>query len=340
MGRRIPSISHGNFKRNWLYIVMKVLIVVRKDYGNVGHNLDMSLRSVGVDSICLKKVRHPLKYLKQAEGYNEKTLKHHAERADIIQFMHSENTSLGIGKQFGGRKGIAVYHGGSTYRHSPQIYNKLWNDRAGVALIQTGDLLDKGAKNQIWFLPPVDTEYLKPSYGRVIGNKRIIAHCPSTRVKGTVEFDKIMVELKNDPKLKDKFVYERGKRINWAPNIERVRRCDIYFDACCLKIKARPYGEWGISALEASCLGKVVVSHFLSVDRYKKEFGKECLIQHANSMKEVKQQMRRLILMPEGEFTNLQKRTRAWVVENHSYKVIGERLVNIYNKHLTWEGKK
>jgi hypothetical protein len=81
------------------------------------------------------------------------------------------------------------------------------------------------------------------------------------------------------------------------------------------------------------------VSHFLSVDRYRKEYGQECLIQHANNMKEVEQQMRRLILMPNEEFDQLQRATRKWVEENHSYKVIGQRLVNIYNKYLTWEGK-
>ena len=316
---------------------MKVLIVARNDYGNVGHSLDMALRSVGVDSICLKSVNHKLKYLKQAKIYTKESLKHHAERADIIQFMHSESTNLGIGSQFNGRKGIAVFHGGSTYRNSFNYYNSLWNGRAKVTLIQTGDLLNKGAKNEIWFLPPIDTEGLRPSYSKA--GIRIISHCPSTGAKGTNEFNRIMAKFKNDPKLKNKFIYKPGRRTDWVPNIKRMKQCDIYFDACCLKLKGKTYGEWGISALEACCLGKVVVSHFLSVDRYKKEFGKECPIQHANNMKQVEQQIRRLILMPEDEFIDLQKRTREWVVENHSYKVVGKRLVDIYNKYLTWEGK-
>lgn len=316
---------------------MKVLIVARNDYGNVGHGLDMSLKSVGVDSICLKKLRHKLKYSDTAKIYTEKELRNYAEKADIIQFMHSENIHLGIGKQFDGRKGIAVFHGGSTYRGSSKHYNKYWNDKAGVTLVQTGDLLSKGAKNEVWFLPPIDTEGLQPNYSKA--GSRIISHCPSTGAKGTVGFNRIMKKFKNEPELKKRFVYKFGKRTDWTPNIGRMKQCDIYFDACCPTLKGNTYGEWGISALEACCLGKVVISHFLSVDRYKKEFGIECPIQHANNMHEVEQQIRRLILMPDDEFISLQKRTREWVVENHSYKVVGKRLVNIYNKYLTWEGK-
>lgn len=319
---------------------MKVLIVAKTDWANVGYNLDMALRSIGVDSICLQKGRHKLRYSKEAAVYTKNELRHYAEKADILQFMHSENIDLGIKNQFDGRKGVAVFHGGSAYRLDPDRFNKFWNNKAGVTLIQTGDLLGKGAKNGVWFMPSIDTEELKPIYSRAIPGKRIIAHCPSRAdKKGTEEFNALMKKLKNDPKLKNKFIYEYGKRIAWGTNIKRMSRCDIYFDACCPILQGSAYGEWGVSALEASCLGKVVVSHFLSVGRYRKRFGKECLIQHANNMKEVEQQMRRLILMPEDEFSSLQKKTREWVVENHSYKVVGKRLVDIYNKYLTWEGK-
>jgi hypothetical protein len=126
---------------------------------------------------------------------------------------------------------------------------------------------------------------------------------------------------------------------NWVRNIAKVKRCDIYFDACSPILNGKTYGEWGIAALEACCLGKVVVSHFLSVDRYRKEFGIECPIQHANNFKQVEKQIRRLILMSDTEFMALRQKTRAWVVENHSRKVVGQKLVNIYNKHLTWKGK-
>ncbi len=319
---------------------MKVLIIAKNDWANVGYNIDMALRSVGVDSVCLKKGKHGLGYSKQAKVYNEKELKQYALEANILQFMHSVHVNIGIKNQYEVNKGIAVFHGGSKYRGSTNKINDFWNNKIGLALVQTGDLLDKGAKNEVWFLPPIDTEGLQPVYNRSINNKRLISHCPSREdKKGTREFSKIMNRLKVDPEVKNKFVYKLGKRTSWPLNIKRMMESDIYFDACCPKLDGKVYGEWGISALEACCLGKVVVSHFLSVDRYRKEFDKECLIQHANNMKQVEQQMRRLILMSDEEFSNLQRKTREWVVENHSYKVVGERLVNIYNEYLTWEGK-
>ncbi len=319
---------------------MKVLIITKSDWANVGYSIDMALRSVGVDSICLKKARHGLGYSKQAEVGNVEAFKKHAYEADILQFMHSDPVSLGIEDQYKVNKGISVFHGGSKYRGAPDKINDFWNNKIELALIQTGDLLNKGAKNEVWFLPPIDTDELQPVYSRSVNNKRVIAHCPSRGYKkGTDEFNEIMKRFENDPKLKNKFVYKFGKRTNWPSNIERMKGSDIYFDACCPKLYGKTYGEWGISALEACCLGKVVVSHFLSVERYRKEYGKECLIQHANNMKQVEQQMRRLILMPEEEFSNLQKRTREWAVENHSYKVVGKKLIDIYNKYLTWEGK-
>ncbi len=322
---------------------MKVLIIALNDWANVGYGIDMALRSVGIDSICLKKVKHALGYPVQAKVFNEKEIGRYALEADILQFMHSDHVNLGIEdqkNQYDINKGIAVFHGGSKYRGSVNKLNDFWNSKIGLALVQTGDLLDKGAKNEVWFLPPIDTEGLQPVYNRSIYNRRVIAHCPSQEnQKGTGEFNKIMIRLSSDPKLRNKFVYKFGKKTDWPKNIERMSESDIYFDACCPELYGKTYGEWGISALEASCLGKVVVSHFLSVDRYKKEFGKECPIQHANNMKQVEQQIRRLILMPEKEFSNLQRKTREWVVENHSYKVVGKKLISIYNKYLTWEGK-
>jgi hypothetical protein len=201
-------------------------------------------------------------------------------------------------------------------------------------------MLDKGAKNQVWFLPPIDTEGLKPHYKRQHPVKRIITHCPSrSSSKGTAQFNKLMKGLAKEPKLRGKFIYKQASSALWEDNITRMSECDIYFDACCPTLKGKPYGEWGIAALEACCLGKVVVSHFLNVDRYRKECGIGCAIRHANTWDAVAKQMRRLILMSNDKFKALQKTTRKWVEENHSYEVVGKKLVDIYNKHLTWEGK-
>jgi hypothetical protein len=324
--------------------MINVLLVSKKDWANVGYEIQEALRSVGVKALSVHFDKHRFEYPNTSYVCND--VSQYAIDADIIQFMHSVNVNLGIGDQFDGRKGVAVFHGGSGYRTNPDQFNTFWNQRAQVTLIQTGDLLNIGeppAKNKIWFLPPIDTDTIQPDYSSRIENKRIITHCPSRSAKkGTIKFNKLMDKLSKDKQLKDKFVYNHVRKwADWSTNIERMKICDIYFDACMPKIGVanNTYGEWGISTLEACSLGKAVISHFLSHERYKQEFGIDCPIQHANNFEEVEKQIRNLILMGDDEFMELRKKTRFWVVENHSREIIGQRLVDIYNEYLTWKGK-
>lgn len=320
---------------------MKVLLVVAgKDWANLGYILGEALKSVGVEAFCVAQKSHHYRYSKSAYIYkNQNELKTYGKWADILQFMHSRNVDLNIGNQFDGRKGIAVFHGGSDYRNSPTGYNSFWNKKVGLTLIQTADLLGLGAANEVWFLPPIDTNALQPNYNRR-SNKKVIAHYPSrASVKGTNEFNKLMGKLSKDPNLKNKFVYDYGTNLSWSENIKRLAVCDIYFDACQPYIGDKPYGFWGMAALEASALGKVVLTHFnYNQERYLNEYGQHNL-KITNSMEDVERHIRKLILMDDETFKKEQEKTRAWVVEQHSYKVVGARLVDIYNEYLTWDGK-
>jgi hypothetical protein len=184
---------------------MNVLIVSKADWANVGYSLERALRAAGVEAKSVKARGHAFSYPQQSEICKDpQKLKRYAERADILQFMHSVNTPLGIGDQFDGRKGIAVFHGGTAYRRGANHYNKFWQNRAQVNLIQTGDLLNIGkikAENQIWFLPPIDTQGIQPVY-RTHEKRRLIMHCPSAPgKKGTGEFNELMRRLQRDPQL-------------------------------------------------------------------------------------------------------------------------------------------
>ena len=323
---------------------MKVVLISKTDWANVGYEMQESLRAVGVEATSVQIKPHHFKYPSRSHTYKGvKEVATYARNADIIQFMHSVNTGLEF-NAFNSGKGIVVFHGGSAYRNSPDKYNIFWNPKVQVTLIQTGDLVGIGnppAKNSIWFLPPVNTDGLQPHYASQVPGIRVIGHCPSmTGRKGTDVFNKLMSKLAQDPQLQGKFVYKyTPKHKHWPQNIEEMKSCDIYFDACKTKMGNAAYGEWGIAALEACSLGKVVVSHFLKFEEYRRVFNIECPIQHANDFEHVERQIRRLILMPDVEFMALREWSRAWAVENHSRKVIGQKLVDIYNAHLTWEGK-
>lgn len=307
---------------------MKVLFVANKDSANMGFLLAQALRSVYIEarSLAYRPAPRPpgIHSLKAIRSQMIEQVKHY----DVIQFMHTEYIDLGNLKG----KLISVFHGGYVYRNNPKEATDFWNKKAHCQLVQTGDLLGLGAKNEEWLLPPVDTDLLKPNFK--LNKKPYILHCPSVpKKKGTEPFKRLMTRIQNGWKLKDMFRWKVGEKTAWAKNIERIRNCDIYFDACQPKLRGKPYGFWGMSALEAAALGKVVVTHFAHKEKeYVERYGTHPL-QVANNMKAVREQLMHLLTHQE-EIPSLQKKTREWAVRNHSMKVVGERLKEIYRRYI------
>lgn len=304
---------------------MKVLIVAKSDWANMSYRYQESLKKVGVDAKAVTlKINYSCKP-NHAEICSLDKMKSYAKSAKIIQFMHSGYFDLGVKN-----KRFFVFHGGSIYRgHSKEI-NKIFNPFVEKSIIQTGDLLGLGAKNEVWVLTCVDINKIKPIYKRQ-SDKLIVGHFPSSpRVKNSKGINKVMKNLKKKFGNKFEYIYS-PKGIIWNKNMERMSKCDIYIDACKPTFKGNKYGEWGCAAVEAAALGKVVISHMLSYKRYEQEFGK-CGIQVANSLQDIKIQMTKLLSMSDNDLLDLRKKTRDWVEKFHSYHVIGKRLKEVVYK--------
>ena len=308
---------------------MKILIVARSDWANMAYKYQESLRSVGVDAKAVTTSSPNLSCIPyHAETCRLEKIKGYARHAEIIQFMHSKY--IPIGKDFKKTKRLFVFHGGSAYRRNPEQVNNIFNHIVEKSIIQTPDLLGLGAKNEVWVPACVDTDRLKPNYERQ-GKKIIIGHFPSNaEVKTSEGINLVMKNLES--KFGNKFEYIfSSKRLNWEENMKRVSQCDIYIDACTpiLKTKKSPngntYGEWGVAAPEAAALGKVVISHMLNHKRYVQEFGK-CEIRVANSLKEIRKTITKLLKMSDEELIQIKKDTRLWVEKFHSYEFMGRRL--------------
>ena len=304
---------------------MKVLIVAKSDWANMAYKYQESLKEVGVDAKAVTLSVNFSCKPNHAEICKLNKIKVYAKSAEIIQFMHSEYFDLGVKN-----KRIFVFHGGTRYRIGPRVKNRIFNPVVEKSIIQTGDLLGLGAKDEVWVLACVDTKKIQPIYKRY-SDKIIVGHFPSSPiVKNSEGINKVMKNLKKQFGNKFEYIYSPIK-LNWNKNIERVSKCDIYIDACTpiLKIKKSPkgnkYGEWGVAAIEAAALGKVVISHMLSYKRYEQEFGK-CEIKVANSLKEVRNNMIELLSMTDNEFLQVRKDTRLWVEKFHSYEFMGKRL--------------
>ena len=310
---------------------MKVLIVCRSDWVNMGYKYQESLREVGVDAKAVTMFVGYSCKPKHAEVCSLEKIKRYAKSAEIIQFMHSEYFDLDLKN-----KRVFVFHGGGKYRSKPGIKNTLFNSIVEKSIIQTGDLLGLGAKNEVWVLAGVDTNNIQPIYKRQ-SDKIIVGHFPSSAiVKSSRGIGKVMKGLKKE--FGSKFEYiSSSTKLGWVKNMKRVSECDIYIDACTplLKSKKDPkgskYGEWGVAAIEAAALGKIVISHMLSRKRYEKKFGK-CAIRVANSLDEVRDRMIELLSMSDDELLQIKKDTRLWVEKFHSSYYMGKRLKEVVYK--------
>lgn len=308
---------------------MDVLIVsAGQDYANVSYTLQQSLLAVGVNAKAI--IKSSRRRGIRAKVIPIKKFKNYAKKAEIIIFMHSLFRNLGAGD-----KRFFVFHGGGRYRFNPQKSNKIFNPIVEKSLIQTGDLLGLGAKNEVWLLPAVDTDLLQPVYERK-SNKIIIGHFPSSdRVKNSEGIGRVIGRIQEDFGHKFEYIFS-PKVILWEKQIKRVSACDIYIEACQPHLRRKrettgpksPYGEWGIQCLEAASLGKVVITHFLSHKRYEREYGK-CSLKVANSLDEIEFHLRELLSLSDDKLLQVRKDTRQWVEKYHSYKSVGERLKEI-----------
>jgi hypothetical protein len=197
----------------------KVLFLAGVDYANVGSLYSKSLNTVGIQSSVIIQEEHHLNFPDHGTVItNLKEIQKRIDDVDIIIFLHSIYTP---GNYKGKR--LFVFHGGSRYRKRPRRYNKLFNPIVEKSIVQTAEMLGLGAKNQVWLLPPVDTELLKPTYLMAHPRNIVIAHFPNRPIfKGSLIINKVMKQIRMNKKYEKKFIYKYSRsRVFWKQNIRR-----------------------------------------------------------------------------------------------------------------------
>lgn len=309
-----------------------VLLICLKDYANVAYTYQEALRSVGVNANAFSaKDTHRLQYPKVASNYNgntpirnQKRIYDICSKADAIIWMHSQFVDLGLPNLQ--KKKKLVFHGGTAYRRRFVELNGRFNPIVNTCLIQTLDLWGLGAKNPVWMLPAVNTEFIKPTF-KPMKRRKLIAHYPHVpKNKGSDIINEVLASMKSDPKLSNLFEFDYSQnRVPWMKNLERIRACDIYIESLS-QASSHNRHDWSVTALEAASMGKIVVTNILNPARYKKEYG-SCALHAANNAKQLRDVLTRLITIESDiEFQQLKSKSREWVEKIHSYKVIGERL--------------
>lgn len=303
-----------------------ILINAVDDWANVGYELYMALKTQNENVNYVVCTKHPFNYPDQEPflvSEKKDIVEQHSWATDII-FMHS--IALTFSEVDYSNKNIYPFHGGTIYRTYSNEINKIFNPIAKKTIIQTRDLWDLGAERKEWLLPCVDTHKLLPT--KINNEKLIIGHHPSSPIKGTVEYIiPVINKLKNEGY---NFDFKCGNgylmnRIDWNKNIEEMSKCDIYIEAVYppqYRIK-----EWGVTALEAAALGKVVVTNFASTEIYKKEYGTDCPFIVCNTCEELISNLRYLLNASPSEIRLRKRMHRDWVVKYHSRDAVGKRMM-------------
>jgi glycosyltransferase involved in cell wall biosynthesis len=312
---------------------LRVLILAMNDWGGLGNLLTKSLCSVGVDAkfyVSGKTIyKHPVISVSKVQA------RKFSQSCDIIQYMHSTKVPIGVNLS---KKKFVVFHGGGKYRERYIEVCKQFNSMVECSLVQTYDLLGKGCKNEKWILPPMDTEQIKPVY-KTEGKKIIVGHYPSSsKTKGSNNIQKIINNIRN--KVPDFEYRYSDKKVPWNKQMKRMSGVDIYIERLSFytqgksdKSKWNKTGVWGMTALEAASLGKIVLTNFYGSDRYKEDYG-ECSLQIANSEDDMEKLLIKLLSIPKKDLLKLKRKTRKWAEDYHSFEVVGSRLKKIYEEIL------
>lgn len=305
---------------------MRVIFLSHSDYANYGFYKSESLKSVGVDCDAFVLKSHPFAYPREAIRTSVEQIKKEIERADLIHVMHSCGTMWDLVKETGKR--IIVWHTGTRYRTDPEKHNARWNPIVERSIFALGEFEKLGSHNAEYCGITVNTDEIQLNHCNDV--KFTFGHYPSNpQVKGTQNILRVLSEMTS--KHRNKFQQRVStKRCGYSQQIKRIAGCHAYIEMSNTMQKTsggdKPYGSWGTTALEASAMGKIVITNSLWDKVYHKYYGEHKLLV-ANSKVELKNQIEYLLSLSREEIVRMGEEARQWVVDMHSYKATGERLI-------------
>ena len=299
---------------------MKVVNICKDDYANFSHDNAKALRAVGVDCFDYKLKPHAFNYATESEiikGYG--AIQRLTQDADFIQVMHSDFKVL----PYCSERDTIVWHTGTRYRQMSSHCNKVFNPMVKKSVLALGEFWKMRSKNPIYCVGAVDTDAFKPFYYKE--GRPIVAHYPSKpEIKGSSSIIDVMEDLKKRYKDLD-FRYSLDQ-VPYVDQIARVSDCDIYIEMFALNQEGKPYGSWGITALEAAAMGKIVVSNDQFDSVYQEHYNGFSAIRKVSTLQELADAVEILCKFSDS-LKLLQEESRQWVIDNHSYKATGEYIL-------------
>lgn len=308
---------------------MRAVILAENDWANVGYYFTEAFKAVDIQAVGFARRSNGFEYENSLPLVSKKTMAKYVETTDIVLYCHT--IPLGVYWERGNKK-LGVFHGGSRYRNEPDKWNEFWNSKVDVTLLQTPEFFKHDPKNPYWIYPGIDTDFIRLSKKVDPFEVRFVGHFPNDHKaqgknvgKGTDEVILPTLEsLKDNVGLKHwESVVSRG-HVRWRRNIDRISGCDVIIET----ITER--GGWGMTALEAAALSKVVITNFKWKSDYEKEFGCKWPLYRANNASELRKQLTKVLRWSNSYLEEKQEEAREWVVKNHGLKPTGERLLKAF----------
>lgn len=296
---------------------MKVVNVSSSDWANFSYQFSESLKSVGIDSHSYCLAPHAFAYPKQSTVVGIDDLKGLTLDADFVVVHHSCAELL----PYIHHRKLIHYAAGTKYRQEYQHLNEAFKDATTfIALPEFQKLTD----NFHYVVGAIDTDALNVPL-KITEKAPVFGHFPSNPgVKGTYEITSTLAEMGV------RYV-SSSDRVGYQEQLKRLQECDVYVELLADTQGGKPYGSFGMTALEAAALGKIVITQSNNDDGlYNQTYG-FCGLNFAKDKQKLKQHIQ-VLSNYQGDYLLGQMRvTRDWVVNNHSYKATGERVLKILN---------
>jgi hypothetical protein len=298
---------------------MKVVSVCGNDWARFAHNFSESLKAVGVESYSYCLASHPFGYPKQSTVVSIEQLPALTEDADFVVVHHSCNELL----PYINNKRIIHYAAGSKYRGNPEGMNEVFKDclTTFIALPE----FQYHLKNFHYIVGAVDTNVeVKP-----INERLVVAHYPSNpEVKGSAEIIRIVSELQKQYDFDFRYSLDR---VNYTEQQKRMSECDIYVELLAPTQGGKPYGSFGMTALEAAAMGKIVFTqNKTGKDLYSSTYGYKPFFA-VEDEKQFKLLFSSLLREQWEVLNRIKSDPRNIVIKNHSFEATGERIKTILN---------
>lgn len=303
---------------------MRIAILSFDDWANYAHDMANALRSVGVDCIDIKRRPHAFGYQSESTLASDEMFKKIIRECDIICFMHSWPEYLKYSVNL--NKRCIAWHTGTSYRIDPNNCNEIFNPFIEATFTDQCEFMELGAKNIHYVATAINTDKIVPLPWST-KEKVTFAHYPSnSNVKGTSEILRMMEEV--DPEEKHFNFIHDTKTLPHREQLKRMSWCDVYIELFKPFLYGKPYGCYGVTAFEAAALGKIVITNNIHEKVYADAYG-ECGLFIKNTEQEFKDGVKFIYECTTKTINIYQERSRNWVVEKHSYKASGERLIKL-----------